>query len=261
MTENVEWAKTFQVYPRVRPPPADILTGESIVLDETAKPGRIEVLVGPVFDLDAYNAGAVGNDEMHVKSYQQRGILSFDEQYDAFNFVYYVERAADSYQMKPVTNRLSFYINSEHGARVFPRNIETQLSLLLWRRNDYLKNFDGTTNQKLLGYAIKSLIPRILYAVIMEVVKGRSNALPERVDQALRTYLLIHQVCQALNDCPSFHSISFAFLSYLIPSSLLFLFLFNSRVLSHFISFPLPIDPFPPYPTIPDPFPSFPHYP
>ena len=131
---------------------------------------------------------------MRVKKLEDRGIVSFDQQYDAFNFVYYVERAENSYQMKPITNRLSVFINGAHGRRVFPKNIEGQLSLLLWRVNNRLKNPDGSTNQIRLGFAIKALIPRIMHAIIMEVVKGRKTALAKRTDEALRTYLLIHQV-------------------------------------------------------------------
>ena len=65
--------------------------------------------MGPVFDISAYNAGILGNREWGVKGYKERGIMSFDEQYDAFDFVYYVERAENSYQMKPVTNRFVLF--------------------------------------------------------------------------------------------------------------------------------------------------------
>lgn len=70
-------------------------------------------------------------------------------------------------------------------------------SLLVYRDKRLCK--DSTSlgenkRQSLLASAIRKAIPRILRAVIMEIVNGRATALEERIDHAIRTYLLIHQV-------------------------------------------------------------------
>lgn len=191
---NDDWGQ-FQVYPRVNPPPGELIPEADRNLAKDMRPGRISVIVGPAFDINAYNWGVLGHKmgQQDIKEMKERGILSMDQQYDAFNFVFYVERADNSYQMCPCTSRLSFYIEGKHGARVFPHNIESQLSLLLWRTPRFMRRHDGSTDPALLSHAIKWVMPKVLEAVVMETVKGRESALPTRTDQALRIYLLVHQ--------------------------------------------------------------------
>jgi hypothetical protein len=66
-----------------------------------------------------------------------------DQQYNAFNFVYYVLRAEDSYERKICTSRLSFYIEEWHGAKVFPNNIESQLSIFVYRDTRLLRKYSS----------------------------------------------------------------------------------------------------------------------
>ncbi len=62
--------------------------------------GPMQVMIGPAFNIDAYNWGVVGKAEKGIKSQQERGVLSMDQQYNAFNFVYYVLRSNNSYERK-----------------------------------------------------------------------------------------------------------------------------------------------------------------
>lgn len=90
--------------------------------------------------IDLFSVGIVGNAELGVLPLEQRGVEDLDQQWNAFNFVYYVERAEGSYERKYITNRLSFYIDPVHGSRIFPGNIESQLSKSIFPR---LSNFSG----------------------------------------------------------------------------------------------------------------------
>jgi len=189
--EVVAWDQNFDVYPSIPGPPKGTIK-ELQELNENTKLGYVEVLIGPCFDKAAYNDGIVGNAELGVLPLEQRGVEDLDQQWNAFNFVYYVERAEGSYERKYITNRLSFYIDPVHGSRIFPGNIESQLSLLVWR--DSRIRSEGQTNQQLLAHAIRVSIPKILRACIMEIIHGKANAKEERWEHCLRTYLLVHQV-------------------------------------------------------------------
>lgn len=58
------------------------------------------MIIGPAFNIDAYNYGVTGNEKHGIKSQKERGVLSMDQQYNAFNFVYYVLRSNNSYERK-----------------------------------------------------------------------------------------------------------------------------------------------------------------
>ena len=57
-------------------------------------------IIGPAFNIDAYNYGVTGNEKSGIRSQNKRGVLSMDQQYNAFNFVYYVLRSNNSYERK-----------------------------------------------------------------------------------------------------------------------------------------------------------------
>jgi len=90
---------------------------------------------------------------------------------------------------------LSFFIDEEHGSRVFPENIESQLSLFLYRNSRRLKDPEtGETDEEKLADAIKRVIPKILKAVVRETLSDKNEAAESRLEQAIRTYTLIHQI-------------------------------------------------------------------
>lgn len=90
---------------------------------------------------------------------------------------------------------MSFYIDEEHGSRIFPENIESQISLLLYRSSRRFKDPQtGETNQVLLANAIRKVIPKILKAIVTETLSEKSELAESRLEHAIRTYLLIHQV-------------------------------------------------------------------
>eukprot|EP01129_Flabellula_baltica_P009257 TRINITY_DN3751_c0_g1_i2.p1 TRINITY_DN3751_c0_g1~~TRINITY_DN3751_c0_g1_i2.p1 ORF type:complete len:665 (+),score=130.32 TRINITY_DN3751_c0_g1_i2:110-2104(+) len=191
-TDN--WSRDFEVYPTVEPPGYKL---ESLGrLPDNIDMGKVSVIIGPCFDISAYNDGAKGNFEAGIKPLKYRGVKSMEQQFNAVNFEYWVLRGinerGNSYARSYCTNRISFFIEDIHGSRVFPNNIESQLSLLLYRDKRIRQN--KKTNYTLLAEAIRKVIPTILLSTIMEVVKGFSSALPDRLDQCIRTYLLIHQV-------------------------------------------------------------------
>eukprot|EP01111_Echinosteliopsis_oligospora_P011599 TRINITY_DN3866_c0_g1_i1.p1 TRINITY_DN3866_c0_g1~~TRINITY_DN3866_c0_g1_i1.p1 ORF type:complete len:774 (-),score=200.90 TRINITY_DN3866_c0_g1_i1:402-2723(-) len=196
INSNEQFDKTFQVYPSVHPPPPENIDDANRNIEVPL--GHIEVIVGPSFDIRAYNWGSTGNENRGILSKKERGVLSIDQQYNAFNFIFYVLRAQNSYERKLCTNRLSFFIDEKHGQRVFPENIESQLSLLVYRDKRACKSSGQQIAESLrleyLSNAIRKSIPDILIAVVMEVFNGRSSVLPERIDHSIRTYLLIHQV-------------------------------------------------------------------
>jgi Zinc finger, C3HC4 type (RING finger) len=187
--------KLFQVYPTVEPPGAGQVRrmGE---LPDNVHVGRIEVIVGPAFDRAAYNWGAAGDAKRNIKSKRDRGSLDMDQQYNALNFCYYVAAgAAGKFKRCACTNRLSFYIEEEHGSRVFPANIESQLALLVYRNSKRLIDpVTRQTDQRLLARCIKLVIPRTLKAIVGELLNTKSEMMEARLDKALRLYLLIHQI-------------------------------------------------------------------
>eukprot|EP01012_Entosiphon_sulcatum_P044184 TRINITY_DN5875_c0_g1_i1.p1 TRINITY_DN5875_c0_g1~~TRINITY_DN5875_c0_g1_i1.p1 ORF type:complete len:798 (-),score=131.19 TRINITY_DN5875_c0_g1_i1:17-2410(-) len=187
-----DWAQVYEVYPTVTRPPRQILTQTGVLPDDVPM-GLIQIISGPVFDKDAYNDGILGNRQKEIKSQEERGVLDMDCQWNALNFQYYSERAANSYERKYCTSRLSVFIDGTHGQRVFPRNIESQLSLLVYRSSDRLHP-GGVTDQLMLARCIKLAIPRILQGVILEVAHGRESALDTKIDQSIRTWLLLHQI-------------------------------------------------------------------
>lgn len=137
----------------------------------------MQVIIGPAFNIDAYNWGVVGNKDKGIKSQKERGVLSMDQQYNAFNFVYFVLRSNNSYERKVstlqifaryyfeinqiCTSRLSFYIEEYHGSRVFPANIESQISLFIYRDNRLSKRagkYPEDQRMELLARAIKYVL-------------------------------------------------------------------------------------------------------
>merc|ERR1719478_2126408 len=105
-------------------------------------------MVGPVFDIRAFNVGASGSTAEQdadpdffapqTRGLADRGVLCLDRQYNAVNFQFYVQRHPNSYARRLCTSRLSFYIEEGHGSKVFPQNILSQLSLLFYRHNGKL---------------------------------------------------------------------------------------------------------------------------
>ena len=218
------WWSTFYVYPNVDPPDKpfseEVLSASGDTIDdeedhdhsnsnsaESVEMGRVELMIGPAFDVEAYNLGIHGGKIRFngvptvVKSKSDRGVKHNDAQWNAMNFQYWISRdGGDNFIKKECTNRLSFYIEDCHGQRVFPKNIRSQLSLLLWRDRDRLTLEKGGTDETLLAVAVRKVLPRILLASIMEIFRGTSTAKKnkqcseEYIEFAIRTYLLIHQV-------------------------------------------------------------------
>merc|ERR550532_1883766 len=62
-------------------------------LSDDPQLGYIEVVIGPAFDIDAYNHGAQGEPAKGVLSAAGRGVLDMDRQYNAVNFQFFVQRA------------------------------------------------------------------------------------------------------------------------------------------------------------------------
>ena len=67
--------------------------------------GFVELVVGPAFDIEAYNNGVSGAPGLRVRGKASRGIVDMDRQWNAVNFCFFVPRAADSYVRKPCTSR------------------------------------------------------------------------------------------------------------------------------------------------------------
>lgn len=174
-----EYDRDFEVYPHVEPPPENNL--QSISEGAKEQLGWIEVMVGPVFEREAFNTGA--------NSLEKRGITCLDRQYNAVNFQFYVQRHANSFARKVCTSRLSFYIEEGHGQRVFPENILSQLSLLFYRANDRL-NKNGVVNQERVATCIMRAIPKILLQTVLEVLQGAG--FEQYCEHAIRLYLIIH---------------------------------------------------------------------
>jgi hypothetical protein len=173
-------------------------------LSDDPQLGNIEVVIGPAFDIDAYNDGANGNSSKGIVSAIDRGVLDMDRQYNAVNFQFFVQRAVAgvtrdgaeaSFERKLCTSRLSFYLDESHGSRVFPRNILSQLSLLFYRRNDalYLPGPGQRVNEHRVAVCVRKLIPRVLRAIVVDVFHGDKSFGP-RVEKAVRVYLAVHQV-------------------------------------------------------------------
>jgi hypothetical protein len=190
------WMKGhFQVYAKVDPPPKGQLR-ELPRLPDDVRVGHLDVIVGPVFDIVAHNDGVDGNQAKNILSAEERGSLDYDQQYNALNFVYQVDKGDGTFERKPCTNRLSFYIDERHGSRIFPENVQSQLSLLLYRTASRFKDpATGETNQRLLAQAIKKVIPKVLKAIVREILSDRAVLASEaRFEQAMRLYFLIHQI-------------------------------------------------------------------
>eukprot|EP00411_Alexandrium_monilatum_P110235 CAMPEP_0175709198 /NCGR_PEP_ID=MMETSP0097-20121207/39449_1 /TAXON_ID=311494 /ORGANISM="Alexandrium monilatum, Strain CCMP3105" /LENGTH=1037 /DNA_ID=CAMNT_0017016591 /DNA_START=8 /DNA_END=3121 /DNA_ORIENTATION=+ len=173
-------------------------------LSDDPQLGYIEVVIGPAFDIDAYNDGVNGNPTKGVLSAADRGVLDMDRQYNAVNFQFFVQRAdagatrdgaEASFERRLCTSRLSFYLDESHGSRVFPRNILSQLSLLFYRRNDalYLPGPGHKVNEHRVAVCVRKLIPRVLRAIVVHVFHGDRSFAP-RVEKAVRLYLAVHQV-------------------------------------------------------------------
>ena len=164
--------------------------------------GIMEVIIGPAFDMDAYNDGVRGNTARAVLPAADRGVLDMDRQYNAVNFQYFAQQAdagvtregaEASFKRRLCTSRLSFYIEESHGSRIFPRNILSQLSLLFYRRNDALRLPSGQVNEPRVAVCIRKAIPRILRAIVVDVFQGDRNFAPH-MEKAVRVYLAVHQV-------------------------------------------------------------------
>ncbi|CAJ1460360.1 unnamed protein product [Effrenium voratum] len=162
----------------------------------------MEVIIGPAFDMDAYNDGVKGNKAKGVLSAEERGVLDMDRQYNAVNFQYFAQQAdagatkegaEASFKRRLCTSRLSFYLEESHGSRIFPRNILSQLSLLFYRRNDALRLPNGQVNEVRVAVCIRKAIPRMLRAIVLDVFQGDRNFTPH-MEKAVRVYLAVHQV-------------------------------------------------------------------
>jgi hypothetical protein len=171
-------------------------------LSDDPQLGVMEVIIGPAFDIDAYNDGVNGNKAKGILPAADRGVSDMDRQYNAVNFQYFTQRAdagvtrtgaEASYERRFCTSRLSFYIEESHGSRVFPRNILSQLSLLFYRRNDALRLPGGQVHEQRVAVCIRKAIPRILRAIVIDVFHGDRSFAP-RVEKAVRLYLAVHQV-------------------------------------------------------------------
>lgn len=171
-------------------------------LSDDPQLGVMQVIIGPAFDIDAYNDGVNGNPTKGIQSAADRGVLDMDRQYNAVNFQFFKQRAEAgitregaqaSFERRLCTSRLSFYIDESHGSRVFPRNILSQLSLLFYRRNDALRLASGQVHERRVAVCIRKAIPRILRAIVLDVFQGDRSFAPH-VEKAVRLYLAVHQV-------------------------------------------------------------------
>jgi hypothetical protein len=171
-------------------------------LSDDPQLGVMQVIIGPAFDIDAYNDGVNGNATKSIMSAADRGVLDMDRQYNAVNFQFFKQRAEAgvtkegaeaSFERRLCTSRLSFYIDESHGSRVFPRNILSQLSLLFYRRNDALRLSNGQVHEQRVAVCIRKAIPRILRAIVIDVFQGDRSFAPH-VEKAVRLYLAVHQV-------------------------------------------------------------------
>mmetsp|Transcript_27415 Transcript_27415/g.64035 ORF Transcript_27415/g.64035 Transcript_27415/m.64035 type:complete len:1045 (-) Transcript_27415:184-3318(-) len=171
-------------------------------LSDDPQLGVMEVVIGPAFDMDAYNDGVKGNTTNAVLAAADRGILDMDRQYNAVNFQYFAQQAdagvtragaEASYKRRLCTSRLSFYIEESHGSRIFPRNILSQLSLLFYRRNDALRLSNGKVHEARVAVCIRKAIPRMLKSIVVDVFQGDRSFAPH-MEKAVRVYLALHQV-------------------------------------------------------------------
>lgn len=195
--------REFYVYPDVEPPARmhmqPLPTGE-----KCRRLGFIEVMVGPVFDIKAFNNGSSGSDEAGVLSLKDRGVLCLDRQYNAVNFQFFVQRHPNSFARRLCTSRLSFYIEEGHGKKVFPGNILSQLSLLFYRHNGALNKCSGSVNQEETAECILRAIPKILLQIVIEIVTGVGY--DQYTEHAVRLYLLVHHTAiKLLSYFPTAH--------------------------------------------------------
>jgi hypothetical protein len=67
--------------------------------------------------------------------------------------------------------------------------------LLIYRTANRFKDpVTGEKNQVLIAKAIKKVIPKLLKAIVREVLLEKSTVSETRFEHAMRMYLLIHQV-------------------------------------------------------------------
>ena len=97
--EEQLFREMFIVYPHVQPPPEGAIAKLGPLPDDVHC-GHIEVIVGPVFDIDAYNWGIEGNKSKGILPYTERGVVDMDQQYNALNFVYYVDKGNGNFERK-----------------------------------------------------------------------------------------------------------------------------------------------------------------
>lgn len=197
-----DYDREFDVYPDVEPPACmhmqPMPTGS-----QCRRLGCIEVMVGPVFDIKAFNNGASGSSEAGTLGLADRGVTCLDRQYNAVNFQFFVQRHPNSYARRLCTSRLSFYIEEGHGARVFPGNILSQLSLLFYR-NNHTCNRHGRTDETETAECIMRAIPKILLQTVMEIVTG--VGFEQYTEHAVRLYLLVHHTAiKLLSYFPKAH--------------------------------------------------------
>mmetsp|Transcript_116529 Transcript_116529/g.324760 ORF Transcript_116529/g.324760 Transcript_116529/m.324760 type:complete len:859 (-) Transcript_116529:101-2677(-) len=181
-----DYDREFSVYPDVEPPMQSHLA--PISAEAQARLGFIEVLVGPVFDVKAFNRGASGGEG--TLGLGDRGVVCLDRQYNAVNFQFFVQRHPNSFARRLCTSRLSFYIEEGHGKRVFPLNILSQLSLLFFRTNNRLYDSNKRPLQAPIADCIMRAIPKILLQVVLEIIQG--TGFDQYMEHAVRLYLLVH---------------------------------------------------------------------
>jgi hypothetical protein len=89
-----------------------------------------------------------------------------DQQWNATNFFFWVPRSEISNERKRCTNRISFFIDERHGSRIFPNNIVSQISLLLYRDKRLL---DTTTPPRVFASALKKVGALLVILVILVI--------------------------------------------------------------------------------------------
>ena len=179
--------ETYNVYPTITPPNQKL---KPIRWSNNPNMGKVEIIVGPFISIEAYNNGATGEKTLGIKPAHERGVVDYDQQYNAINLQLFVP-TIDGTKRQGVTNRLSFYINPQHGDKVFPNNIESQMSLMLYRTAN---KYEGYQGKQLIPKDFKAVFPRILKETIHELITNKNQVDQTRMDHALRTYFLVHQV-------------------------------------------------------------------
>ena len=188
-TEN--WQNKFDqynVYNTVDPPNEQL---KPIKWKGNIPISQIQIPVGPFISVTAYNEGIIGNKSKGILPYEKRGNVDFDQQYNC-SILRLCVKTTDGFKFYPITNRISFFINEQHGKKIFPSNIESQISLILYRVNN---KFHGIEGKKLLPEAVRKVFPRLIKTSILELFSTKNEIDTTRVDDSLRIYLLLHQLC------------------------------------------------------------------